>query len=82
MLLKFIVKLGRMEPPYLMLEEEYDKDHRACYIQAGQVTKIIIFFTLTLVCEVCKTNKHYFMSHLDSFDPPSQGPQRGHDGGF
>jgi hypothetical protein len=43
MLLKFIVKLGRMEPPYLMLEEEYDKDHRARYIQAGQVTKIIIF---------------------------------------
>jgi hypothetical protein len=34
MLLKLIVfKLGRMEPPYL--EEEYDKDHRPHYIEAG-----------------------------------------------
>jgi hypothetical protein len=24
-----------------MLEEEYDKDHRARYIEAGQVTKIV-----------------------------------------
>jgi hypothetical protein len=45
MLLKLIVfKLGRMEPPYLMLEEEYDKDHRARYIEAGQVTKIEFFY--------------------------------------
>jgi hypothetical protein len=45
MLLKLIVfKLGRMEPPYLMLEEEYDKDHKARYIEAGQVTKIVIFY--------------------------------------
>jgi hypothetical protein len=44
MLLKFIVfKLGRMEPPYPMLEEEYDKDHWARYIEAGQVTRIVIF---------------------------------------
>jgi hypothetical protein len=44
MLLKLIVfKLGRMEAPYPMLEEEYDKDHQAWYIEAGQVTKIVIF---------------------------------------
>jgi hypothetical protein len=44
MLLKLIVfKLGRMEPPYPMLEEEYDKDHRARYIEVGHVTKIVIF---------------------------------------
>jgi hypothetical protein len=44
MLLKLIVfKLGRMEPLYLMLEEEYNKDHRARYIEVGQVTKIVIF---------------------------------------
>jgi hypothetical protein len=44
MLLRLIVfKLGRMEPPYLMLEEEYDKDHQAHYIEAGHVTKIVIF---------------------------------------
>jgi hypothetical protein len=30
-----------MEPRYPMLEEEYDKDHRARYIEAGQVTKIV-----------------------------------------
>jgi hypothetical protein len=36
MLLKRIVfKLGRMDPPYTMMEEEYDKDHRARYIDAG-----------------------------------------------
>jgi hypothetical protein len=74
MLLKHIVKLGRMEPPYSMLEEEYDKDHRAPYIEAGQVTKIVIFFTLTLVREMCRTNKHCFMSLGGSFDPPSQAP--------
>jgi hypothetical protein len=72
MLLKLIVfKPGRMEPPYLMLEEEYDKDHQARYIEAEQVTKDCNFFTLTLVHEVCKTNKHYFMSLLGSFNPPS-----------
>jgi hypothetical protein len=43
MLLKLIVKLGRMEPLYPMLEEEYDKNHRARYIKAGQVTKIVFF---------------------------------------
>jgi hypothetical protein len=76
MLLKLIVfKLGRMEHLYLMLEEEYDKDHQARYIEAGQVTKIVKFFTLTLVREVCKTNKHCFMSFLGYFDPPSQGPR-------
>jgi hypothetical protein len=72
MLLKLIVfKLGRMEPLDLMLVEEYDKDHRTRYIEAGQVTKIVIFFTLTLVRDVCKTNIHCFMSRLGSFDPPS-----------
>jgi hypothetical protein len=72
MLLKLIVfKLGRMEPLYLMLVEEYDKDHRTRYIEAGQVTKIVNFFTLTLVRDVCKTNIHCFMSRLGSFDPPS-----------
>jgi hypothetical protein len=60
-----------MEPLYLMLVEEYDKDHRTRYIEAGQVTKIVIFFTLTLVRDVCKTNIHCFMSRLGSFDPPS-----------
>jgi hypothetical protein len=36
MLLKLIVfKLSRMEPPYPMLEEEYDKDHQARYIEKG-----------------------------------------------
>jgi hypothetical protein len=45
MLLKLIFfKLGRMEPSYLMLEEEYDKDHQARYIEAGQVTKIEFFY--------------------------------------
>jgi hypothetical protein len=63
-----------MEPRYPMLEEEYDKDHRARYIEAGQVTKIIKKITLTLVHEVCKTNKHCFMSLIGSFGPPSQGP--------
>jgi hypothetical protein len=44
MLLKLSVfKLGRMEPPYPMLEEEYDNDHRVHYIEAGQVTKIVFF---------------------------------------
>jgi hypothetical protein len=43
MLLKLIVKHGRIEPPYPMLEEEYDKDHRTRYIEARQVTKIVIF---------------------------------------
>jgi hypothetical protein len=44
MLLKLIIfKLGRMEPPYLMLEE-YDKDHRAHHIETGQVTKIVFFY--------------------------------------
>jgi hypothetical protein len=27
-----------------MLEEEYDKDHRARYIEERQVTRIILFF--------------------------------------
>jgi hypothetical protein len=27
-----------------MLEEEYDKDHRARYIEEGQVIRIVIFF--------------------------------------
>jgi hypothetical protein len=45
MLLKLSVfKLGRMEPPYPMLEEEYDNDHRVHYIEAGQVTKIVFFY--------------------------------------
>jgi hypothetical protein len=26
-----------------MLEEEYDKDHRAWYIEEGQVTMIVVF---------------------------------------
>jgi hypothetical protein len=37
------LKLGRKEPLYPMLEEEYNKDNRARYIEAGQVTKIVIF---------------------------------------
>jgi hypothetical protein len=32
-----------MEPRYPMLEEEYDKDHHARYIEEGQVTRIVIF---------------------------------------
>jgi hypothetical protein len=45
MLLKLIVfKLGRMELPYPMLEEEYDKDHRAQYIKTWKVTKIVFFY--------------------------------------
>jgi hypothetical protein len=55
---------------------------KARYIEVGQVTKIVIFFTLTLVHEVCKTNKHCFMSLVGSFDPPSQGPRWGHGDGF
>jgi hypothetical protein len=27
-----------------MLVEEYDKDHRARYIEVGHVTKIVIFY--------------------------------------
>jgi hypothetical protein len=54
-----------------MLEEEYDKDHWTRYIEEGQVTKIVIFVTLTVVCEVCKTNKQFCMSLVGSFDPPS-----------
>jgi hypothetical protein len=64
-----------------MLEEEYDKDHRARYIEEGQVTNIVIF-TLTLVREVCKTNKQFCMSLVGSFDPPSQVPRPGHGDGF
>jgi hypothetical protein len=30
-----------MEPRYPMLEKKYDKDHRARYIEEGQVTKIV-----------------------------------------
>jgi hypothetical protein len=71
-----------MNPLYSMLEEEYNKDHRARYIEAGKVTKIVIFFTLTLDREVCKTNKHCFMSLVGSFDPPSQGLGWGHGDGF
>jgi hypothetical protein len=47
-----------------MLEEEYDKDHRARYIEEGKVTKIVKKITLILVHEVCKTNKHFYMSLL------------------
>jgi hypothetical protein len=32
-----------MEAQYLMLEEDYDKDHWAQYIEEGQVTRIIFF---------------------------------------
>jgi hypothetical protein len=35
-----------MEPQYPMLEEEYDKDHGAWYIDEGQVTRVVIFCTL------------------------------------
>jgi hypothetical protein len=42
----------RMERRYPMLEEEYDKDHQTRCIEAGQVTKIVIFFILTLVRKV------------------------------
>jgi hypothetical protein len=54
-------KLCRMEPRYPLLEEEYDKDHQARYIEEGQVTLIVIFCTIILVREVCKTNKHFCM---------------------
>jgi hypothetical protein len=37
MLLKLIVfKLGKMEPLYPMLEDEYDKNHQARYIETGK----------------------------------------------
>jgi hypothetical protein len=75
-------KLVRMEPRYPMLEEEYNKDHRSRYIEEGRVTRIIIFCTLILVREVCKTNKHFCMSLVGSFDPPYQGPQQVHGGDF
>jgi hypothetical protein len=51
-----------MEARYPMLEEEYDKDHRARYIEEGQVTMIVIFCTLILVLDVWKHNKHFCMS--------------------
>jgi hypothetical protein len=51
-----------MEAQYLMLEEDYDKDHWAQYIEEGQVTRIIFFCTLILVLEVWKPNKHFCMS--------------------
>jgi hypothetical protein len=57
-----------------MLEEEYDKDHYARHIEEGKVTRIAIFFTLIIVREVCKTNKHFCMSLVGSFDPLYQGP--------
>jgi hypothetical protein len=75
-------QIGRMEHPYLTLEEEYNKDHRARYIEEGQVTKILIVFTLTLIHEVCKTNKHFCMSLVGSLDPSSQDPRRGNGDGF
>jgi hypothetical protein len=59
-----------MKPRYPMIEK-YDKDHRARYIEEGQVTKIVKKITLILVHEVCKTNKHFYMSLVRSFDPPS-----------
>jgi hypothetical protein len=36
-----------MESRYPMLEE-YDKDHQARYIEAGQVAKIVIFFYINI----------------------------------
>jgi hypothetical protein len=33
-----------MDPWYQLLEEEYDKDHQAQYIEEGQATWIVIFF--------------------------------------
>jgi hypothetical protein len=65
-----------MEPRYPLLEDEYDKHHRAQYIEEGQETWIVILFcTLILVCKVCKTNKPFSMSIVGSFDPPYQGPR-------
>jgi hypothetical protein len=37
-----------MEPWYPMLEEEYDKDHRARYIEEGQVIRIVIFLYINI----------------------------------
>jgi hypothetical protein len=37
-----------MEPWYPMLEEEYDKDHRARYIEEGRVTRIVIFLHINI----------------------------------
>jgi hypothetical protein len=64
-----------MERQYPMLEEEYDNDHRARYIEEGQVTSFVIFCTLILVREVWKANKHFCMSLVGSFDPLYQGPR-------
>jgi hypothetical protein len=64
-----------MGPRYPLLEE-CDKDHRACYIEEGHVTRSVILFTLILVHGVCKTNKHFCMSLVGSFDPPYQGPRQ------
>jgi hypothetical protein len=58
-----------------MLEEEYNKEHRAHYIEEGHVTRSVILFTLILIHEVCKTNKHFCMTLVGSFDPPYQGPR-------
>jgi hypothetical protein len=43
-----MLKPSRMEPRYPMLEEEYDKDHLVRYIEAGQVTNIVIFFYIDI----------------------------------
>jgi hypothetical protein len=37
-----------MQHQYLMLEEEYDKDHRALYIEEGQVTRNLIFLYINI----------------------------------
>jgi hypothetical protein len=37
-ILTHFLTLGKMEPQYSLMKEEYDKDHRARYIKEGQVT--------------------------------------------
>jgi hypothetical protein len=71
-----------MECWFPMLEGEYDKDHWAQYIEEGQVARIVFFFTLILVHEVWKPNKHFCISLVGSFDPPYQGPRWIHGDGF
>jgi hypothetical protein len=64
-----------MDPRYLMLEEEYDMDHWARYIEEAQVTRIVIFCTLILVHDVWKPI--IFVCPCRFFRPSVSGPMTG-----
>jgi hypothetical protein len=61
-----------MEALYPILEEEYDKEYRARYIEGQTTTIVICFCTLILVLNAWKPNKHFYV-FVGSFDPPCQG---------